>query len=153
MDRVKELLIDGLQSIIDLFRSTKEAYEGANRFARLRVWILGIFALDVLVTLVLVLSLGGREIEVEVWFEQGFPSNMLIVRNEEGEPLKDVTLRLDGRYVLQVKLLKTGLQGFEVNRQFKDAKDQTPDEAYRPKQLEFRADGSEVKIAIGARPQ
>ena len=153
MDRFKELLVDGLRSIADLFRSTKEAYEGANRFARLRIWILGIFTIDVLATLIFVFSVGGRAIDLEVWFEQGFPSNMLVVRNEEGAPLKDVLLLLDNRYRLEVKLLKPGLQGFEVNRQFRDAEELTPSEDYRPRRLEVRAGGAKMQIAVGTRPQ
>ena len=64
MDRLKELLVDSLRSIAGLFRSTKEAYEGANRFARLRVWILSIFVVDVIATLIFVVSFGGKAIDL-----------------------------------------------------------------------------------------
>lgn len=145
----KESVVDGLKSIVDLFRSASEAYEGANRFAKIRVWILGVLGLDLLLTLGVLIFVGGRAIDVEVWFEQGFPSNVLIVRNEGSDPLEDVTLVLDGRYSLRAKTIDPGLSAFEVNREFRDGSSETPDYSYRPQRLEIRADGDRMVVPLG----
>lgn len=145
----KESVVDGLRSVVDLFRSASEAYEGANRFAKLRIWILGVLVFDLLLTLGAVVFVGGKPIDVEVWFEQGFPSNVLIVRNEGSDPLEDVTMVLDGRYSLTAKSIDTGLSAFEVNREFRDSKQVAPDYSYRPEQIEIRADGDRMVVSLG----
>lgn len=149
MAAFKDQLIDGVQSALDFLRSTKEAYEGANRFARMRVWILAVLALDLFATVMFVALTGGRAIDVDVWFQESFPSNMLILRNESDDPIEKVTLVLDGRYRLEVDTIAPGLRGFEVNREFRDAKDEAPDESYRPQRLEIHADGDEMIVPVG----
>ena len=149
---MKSQLLDGIRSALEFLRSTKEAYEGAGRFAKMRVWILAVLVVDLVATILFVAMTGGRAIDVEVWFEQSFPSNMLIVRNESGENLKKVTLMLDRRYKLEVSALAPGLRGFEVNREFRDSSGAAPDDAYRPQQLEIRADGDSMIVPVGARP-
>jgi hypothetical protein len=149
---MKSQLLDGIRSALEFLRSTKEAYEGAGRFAKMRVWILAVLVVDLVATVLFVAMTGGRAIDVEVWFEQSFPSNMLIVRNESGENLKKVILMLDRRYTLEVSSLAPGLRGFEVNREFRDSSGAAPDDAYRPQQLEIRADGDSMIVPVGARP-
>src|SRR5688572_26482048 len=152
MSRFRSQVLDGVASTLEFLRSTKEAYEGAGRFAKMRIWILVVLLADVIATLVFVVTVGGRAIDVDVWFEQSFPSNMLVVRNESGDELENVTLMLDHRYVLKVGSIAPGLRGFEVNREFRDASGLAPDDAYRPQQLEIRADGDSMIVPVGGRP-
>ena len=152
MSGFKDQLLDGVTGALQFFRSTKEAYEGAGRFAKMRIWILAVLTADLLATMTFIAMSGGRAIDVEVWFEQSFPSNMLIVRNESGDPLEGVTLMLDRKYVLKVSSLAPGLRGFEVNREFRDASGAPPDDAYRPQQLEIQADGDSMIVPVGGRP-
>jgi hypothetical protein len=152
MSGLKSQLLEGIAGAFDFLRDTKEAYEGAGRFAKMRIWILAVLIVDLAATLAFVLMVGGRAIDVEVWFEQSFPSNMLIVRNESGDQLDDVTLTLDRRWVLQVSSLAPGLRGFEVNREFRDASGSAPDDAYRPQQLEIKAGGDLMTVPVGGRP-
>lgn len=140
-----------VDSLKGIFRSTKDAYDGASRFARLRMGVLAVFAVDVLAVLVFVLGSGGRPLDLEVWFQPGFPSNMLVVRNEGSRPLEDVKLLLDGRYGLEVLSLPVGLQGFEVNRDFRDADNLAPEEDYRPQTLRVETDGDSATFDVESR--
>lgn len=148
MDGVLQILRDAATSVVGLFRSTKEAYEGASRFGRMRVWILAIFAADVLGVVLYIALSAGLPLNLEVWFQAGFPSNMLVIRNEGSRALTDVELTLDGRYHLKVERLAPGLQGFEVNRAFKDASDLAPPDDYRPQALTVTTDGDSVQIPV-----
>ena len=152
MSGFQSQLLEGIASALEFLRDTKGAYEGAGRFAKMRIWILAVLAFDLMLTIVFVLSVGGKEIDVEVWFEQSFPSNMLVVRNESGDNLEDVTLMLDRRYMLKVGSIAPGLRGFEVNREFRDSSGAAPDDAYRPQQLEIYADGDQMVVPVGGRP-
>jgi hypothetical protein len=152
MAAFRSQLLEGIAGAFEFLKSTKEAYEGAGRFAKMRIWILSVLIADVVATLMFVALVGGREIDVEVWFEQSFPSNMLIVRNESGDELEDVRLTLDRRYVLQVSSIAPGLRGFEVNREFRDSSGAAPDDAYRPQQLEIRAGRDVMMVPVSGRP-
>lgn len=136
-------------SAFGFLRSQKETYDAGSRFLKMRVWIVGILALDLVLTLSFVL-MSGQSFDVEVWFEPGFPSNMLVVKNQTGDPLEDVTLVLDGRYTLQVDRIEEGPNGFEVNHAFHDAQDSPPVDTYRPAQLELRIKSHVVRVPIGA---
>jgi hypothetical protein len=143
--------IEGTRSAFDFLRSTREAYEGAGRYAKMRIWILAVLALDLVATVLFAALIGGRDIDVEVWFEQSFPSNMLIVRNESGDQLEAVSLTLDGRYQLDVGAIAPGLRGFEINREFRDRSGAAPEDSYRPQRLEIRADGDSMLVPIADR--
>ncbi len=148
----KDQLFEGIRGAVDFLRSTREAYDGAGRFAKMRIWVLSVLVADVVLTSVFAMMLGGRAIDVDVWFEQSFPSNMLILRNETGDPLEDVTLTLDGRYTLKVEAVAPGLRGFEVNREFRDTSGIPPDDSYRPQNLEIHADGDTMTVPVSGRP-
>ena len=148
MDRIIEILQDAAKSVLGLFRSTREAYEGASRFGRMRVWILAVFALDVAGVVLFVALSSGRPLDLEVWFQAGFPSNMLVIRNEGSSALEQVELLLDDRYRLKVERLSPGLQGFEVSRAFRDAQDLAPPEDYRPQQVQVTTHGDSVRIPV-----
>lgn len=152
MDRLKQILHEGLVSILGFVRSTKEAYDGANRFARMRLLILALFVVDVLVVVIFMGSIGAREIEITVFFKKSFPTNMLVVRNESGDTMKEVRFTLDDRYVLTVPKLEPGLRGFEVTRDFLDAQELTPGEDYEPRIVVIEADGDRMTLDVSAEP-
>lgn len=151
MSRLSEFAHDAAGSLTGALNSTREAYDGASRFARMRLWVLGVFVVDVL-AVVLYLSLtGGRPMDLQVWFQPGFPSNMIVFRNEGSEPLTEVQLLLDGQYGLKVTSLPTGLRGFEVSRDFRDPTDRPPPEGYRPQMVRVITSGDTEDIPVESR--
>lgn len=140
--------LDGVRAI---FETSKEAYEEASRYARLRLWFLVVFFVDVAAVVIFVASSGGRPLDLVVWFDPGFPSNMIVFRNEGAEPLVDVRLELDGQYRLQVERLPLGLRGFEINRDFRDGSNQPPPDAYRPKVVRVTTADDEARIPVESR--
>jgi len=146
-----EYVQDTLRGIASLFKSGREAYDGATRFARLRLWFIAAFAADVIAVVVFVAVSGGRPLDLEVWFQPGFPSNMIVFRNEGTEPLTKVRLRLDDKYVLEVDSLPIGLRGFELNRDFRDASNQPPPDAYRPAKVHVTTADDTAEIPVESR--
>jgi hypothetical protein len=129
-------------------RQTKDSYEAGTRFNRLRIWIVGVLALDVIATIAFVMFAGSRPLDVDVWFEPAFPSNYLVVRNQEGV-LSNATLVLDNLYTLTVERIEPGLNGYEVNRTFRDRQDASPPDSYKPKQLEIRFGKASYELEVG----
>lgn len=148
MSRIAEYLGDAKESLSHAFRSTKDAYDQAGRFARMRLWIMGAFGLDVVLVVALATVIGARAIDVDVWFQPGFPSDMLVVRNEGGDVLRDVQFVLDDRYRLRVDALPLGLQGFEVSRDFRDASGTPPGRGYEPRVVEVRTGGASMRLDV-----
>lgn len=140
--------LDGLRAI---FESDKGSDEDASRLARMRIGFLAMFAVDVIAVAAFVLMSGGRPLDLEVWFQPGFPSNMIVFRNEGSEPLRNVRLRLDNQYSLQVDALPPGLRGFELNRDFRDGANQPPPDAYRPLMVHVATDGDQADIPVESR--
>lgn len=142
-----------LAHLMELAQQARESYEAGTAFMRMRVWVLGVLGLDVLGTLVFVASVGAPVLEVAVWFEKSFPSNMIVIRNETGDELTNATLVLDGRYKLEVETMEPGPNGYEVNRAFRDESDQAPGDAYVPVNLDIIIDGEAVRIPVGTSKQ
>lgn len=151
MDRFRELVTEAIESLGSLLRQTKDAYEGASRYARMRLLILVLLAVDVFAVFIFIATFGSKALEVTVWFEKSFPSNMLIVRNESGDPIDDVKLTLDGRFVRVVKRLEAGPVGFEVSRDFFDPQELTPEDDYQPQVVLLEADGEQMTIEVSAK--
>jgi len=151
MSRLTEFVQDVVGSLSGALRSSREAYEGASRFARLRLWVLSVFAADVIAVVLYLALTGGRPMDLQVWFQPGFPSNMIVFRNEGSEPLLNVKLVLDGKYHLEVMSLPQGLRGFEVSRDFRDPGDRAPPETYRPSQVQVSTAGDTVQIQVESR--
>jgi len=117
-------------------RDARDAYSGANRYARVKVWIIAAVVLDAVVTLGVVISVSGPP-QLEVRFEQGFPANMVIIQNNYGDPVLDVSLRLDGTFLKEsVDIPANGTTGFDVSREFMDEAGHHPEPEYAPVQLE-----------------
>lgn len=131
----------------DALRRAKAGYDAEDRFGKLRVWIIGAFGLDVLLTVAFVFFVGGRALAVDAWYEEGFPSNLIIIQNE-GAPLEDVELRVDGKFTARVRHLEPGPSGLELDREFRDGNDFPPPASYRPRALEIRAGRSTMRIEL-----
>ncbi len=148
MDWLREQLFLLLEALQSLFKQTREAYDGANRFARMRIWLVGAFAADVLLTLMVVLS-SGADLEADAWFKPGFPSDLIVVRNEE--PLSDVVITLDGRWVHRKSYLAPGVRGLDVRDDFRDDAEARPEPGYRPKVIQISADGDSITLPVSER--
>src|SRR5438874_2175982 len=146
MTGFKEQLSDFSDAAFGFVRSTKESYETGTRFMKMRVWIVALLAVDMLATLGFVLLPGGTPLNLVVWYQPGFPSNLLVVKNEGGSALKDVTLILDNRYTATVERIDKGPNGFEVNHVFRDKDDFAPPDTYKPAQLEIHIAKDVVKL-------
>ncbi len=153
MGNFVEDLKEGLGSTLAFLKDTKGAYEGSNRFAKLRIWVLGLLGLDVILTLLYVAFAGGQVFDVEVWYQKSFPSNLLIVRHNGGRALKDLTLTLDGQYSNWVDRLEPGLKGFELRGDFHDATGLAPGDQYRPRQIQLKSPEGEMTIPVLDRPE
>lgn len=148
MGSFTEDLKEGLSSALDFLRDQKGAYEGSTRFAKMRVWILGLLGVDLVVTLFYVALAGGQVFDVEVWYEKAFPSNLLIVRHNGRRSLRDLTLTLDGRYTNWVDRLDPGLKGFELRGDFHDATGLAPGDDYKPAQIQLKNPDGEMTIPV-----
>ncbi len=149
--KLKERLTDGMDSLQSTVRTTKDAYDGASRFTRMRIWIGTVLAADVLLTFLFVGVVGSQAMALEVWFEPGFPSNLLVVRNQGNDVLEDVFLVLDDRYTLRVPRLDPGPNGFEINREFHDKDDFGPPDDYMPSSLEVVSSNDKMHIQVKKR--
>ena len=148
-ESVTKLLSEGVAGALGAARNAREHHEGATRFARMRMGILGVLGLDVVATIAfVVLSQHSGPFDVEVWLERGFPSDMLVIRNLDRDPIEKVTLVLDDRYRLDTEAVAPGTRGFEVYRDFRDSNDARPEEPYVPTRLEIRADGETMIVPL-----
>jgi hypothetical protein len=149
MAAFKESLSEFTDAAFGFIRATKESYDAGTRFMKMRVWIVAILLVDLAVTVGFVFFIGGQPLNLSVWYQPGFPSNMLVVKNEGGRPLKDVTLILDNRYSAVVDKIDRGPNGFELNHVFRDKDDFAPPDSYKPAQVEIRVDRDVVRVPIG----
>lgn len=142
-----EKLREFLRSAFGFVRQTKESYDAGTRFLRLRIWIVGFLAIDVVATIAFVFVAGTRPLDVDVFFEPAFPSNFLVVQNK-GAALDDVTLTLDNAYLLTVERIDPGPDGYPMNR-FRDKNDLSPPDSYKPKELVLRSGSAVFKLPVG----
>lgn len=136
-----------LHALIDALRRLKAGYEAEDRFSKMRIWVIGAVGADVVLTLLFVVLASGPSLDVRAWYEEGFPSNLIVVQNR-GEVLRDVELVVDGKYRARMPSLAPGPTGLEIDREFRDALDFPPAGTYKPTQLEIRAGGSEVELEL-----
>lgn len=148
MGSAKETFQDLGRAFVEGVRAAKESYRAGTRFFKMRVWIVAVVALDLFASFGFVIFSGGQPLHIVVWYQPGFPSNMLVVKNEGGRALKDVTLLLDNRYIFKAEQLDNGVNGFEVNHVFHDSNDLTPSDTYRPHEVEIRVRGNKVLLPI-----
>ncbi|MEM1022243.1 MAG: hypothetical protein AAGD10_19685 [Myxococcota bacterium] len=145
LESIGDALWDRVQ---DGVTDARQAYAGANRWARMRIWVLVILGLDAVLTVVGVLAFSASP-RVEAWFEPGFPHDMVIVRNLDDSPLRDVVLLIDGRFRHRVdKIPAEGSSGFDLVRDFADGTGRGPDDGYVPQTLVVTHTRGEREIAL-----
>ena len=147
MGRLLHLFRDALESVTRFLRSTREAYEGATQFARMRIWVFAVLAVDLIMVVSVIAVTGTRVLALEVWYQPSFPANLLIVRND-GSSIREVSVLLDGRYRIGGRNLAPGVNGFEVERQFRDEKGERPPLGYRPSLVTVHARGETMEVSV-----
>ncbi len=136
-----------LRDLLDAVRGAKAGYDAGNKYAKLRFWIFGLFGLDVVLTLLAVLVVAGPSLNVTAWYEEGFPSNLVVIQNN-GRVLSDVAVVMDGKYTAQIEELEAGATGLEIDRQFRGPSDTAPERTYKPRSVEIRAGSSRVVLEL-----
>ena len=142
-----------LRDLLDAVRGAKAGYDAGNKYAKLRlrdgelVQIFGLFGLDVVLTLLAVLVVAGPSLNVTAWYEEGFPSNLVVIQNN-GRVLSDVAVVMDGKYTAQIEELEAGATGLEIDRQFRGPSDTAPERTYKPRSVEIRAGSSRVVLEL-----
>jgi hypothetical protein len=133
--------------LVESIRRIKAGYDAEDRYSKMRIWIVGALGADVLVTLIFVLIASSTNLPVTAWYEEAFPSNLIVLRNE-GPAIADVEVVVDGKYTARITSLASGVAGLELDREFKDGLDFPPPASYRPKLVEIRALGSTRKMEL-----
>ena len=139
-----------LRDLLDAVRGAKAGYDAGNKYAKLRFWIFGLFGLDVVLTLLAVLVVAGPSLNVTAWYEEGFPSNLVVIQNN-GRVLSDVAVVMDGKYTAQIEELEAGATGLEIDRQFRGPSDTAPERTYKPRSVEIRAGSSRVVLELATK--
>jgi hypothetical protein len=136
-----------LESVRETLHDLKQGYDSENRFGKMRMWITGIVGLDVIVTILLVFFATGPSLAVDAWYEEAFPSNLIVLRNR-GDELKDVEVVVDTKYHAKVSTLQKGATGLEIDREFRDNLDFAPPATYTPKLLVIHAEGHTRQVEL-----
>jgi len=140
------------ETIRDQLGDLREALSRADRFARMRLWIVGALGIDVLGTLLVVLLSGSRTLAVDVRFVEAFPSNQVMLQNQ-GSMLSDVKITIDGRYTAHLKELPPGSMhavGLEMDREFRDDAKVAPPRDYKPRMVVVSSGVSRIDIDLQA---
>lgn len=148
-NRIGRVVEHGAYGGAESLRKAKAEYDAKGRFQKLRIWIILIFIVDVVGTVGFVASGDSAAGRFEAWFQPGFPSNMVVVRNLGQRSVDDVMLVLDGQFRTKVATLQPGPTGLQIDTEFRDGIGGSPPDSYLPKRLEIRtADRlvAEVKV-------
>jgi hypothetical protein len=129
----------------------KQRYRDSGRFNQMRLWVVVAFVLDALLSGAVVLGTTRVTIRAEAWFQKGFPSNLIVVRQLDSRGFEDVEIVLDGgRYKGHVDRITPGANGFALDQQFFDAKESPPPNDYVPRRLTIRVQGGrQLDLEIG----
>jgi hypothetical protein len=103
-----------------------------RRFGRGRAGLIALFVLDVVLSVAWVVHATGPASELEAWYQAGFPSNLVVLTNHTDAPMRDLEVVLDGRFLLKIRALMPGPTGFQIDREFRDARRRRPDAGYKP---------------------
>jgi hypothetical protein len=124
-------------------------YKSEGRFNQMRIWVVAAVIADALLTSAFVVSSGGSNpLKIDGWFQKGFPSNLVVIRNDSKTELVDVELEIDGRYRAKVDHITLGANGFPIDQQFLDAQHHAPPAEYRPSTLTVHAGKDQVDIRL-----
>lgn len=140
---------DRFGAVVRTLRELKGSYDREDRFSKMRIWIIGAVGFDVVLTLILVLFGMGPALDVKAWYEEGFPSNLIVVQNQ-GDPLINVEVVVDEKYRARLPRLEVGATGLEIDREFRDGLDFPPPATYQPRELEIRSQGSAMTLELKA---
>ena len=147
MDFLSSLIDDLWDSLKAVFRRSKDAYDGSGRFARWRLWVMAALLADVGIAVAVFIVVGLQALQLDAWYQPSFPSDLVIVRNQ-GEALGPTEIVLDGQYTLQTESIDRGVNAFEVERRFRNAKSERPQPAYRPKKMVLQTAGDRVELDV-----
>lgn len=115
---------------------------------RVRRWIVIAMVVNVFLAGGLALAIELSRTSLSARYEPGFPSDMLMVKNGGEQRLFDVVLEIDGRYLHQVRSLRPGVHGFEVQRAFEDRQENRPAAGYVPRLLKVMHRGGQETIEV-----
>ena len=146
--RLGRAVEDGAYGSVELVKSARADYDSKGRYQKIRVWILFVFALDVLFTVAFVASSDPGSERFEAWFQPGFPSNMVVIRNLGERSADDVLLILDGRFRSKVATLVPGPTGLQIDTEFRDGVGGSPPDSYLPRRLEIRFGDTVAEVRV-----
>jgi hypothetical protein len=139
----------GAERVGSAIQELHTRYKSEGRFNQMRIWVIAAVILDALLTSAFVMSSGSSNpLRIDAWYQKGFPSNLVVIRNDSKRELIDVELEIDGRYHANVDHLTLGANGFSIDQQFLDAQQHAPPAEYRPSTLTVRAGRDEVDIRL-----
>ncbi|MFO0722252.1 MAG: hypothetical protein U1E65_00630 [Myxococcota bacterium] len=136
-----------VQDLVSAIKDAKAGYDRENKYSKMRIWIFGVFGADVVATLLWVFLIAGPSLNVTAWYEEGFPSNLVVIQNN-GRSLSDVSVLMDGKFSAEIEELEHGATGLEIDRQFRGASDTAPERTYKPTTLEIRSGGNRVQLRL-----
>ncbi|MBI4817162.1 MAG: hypothetical protein HY791_12945 [Deltaproteobacteria bacterium] len=142
---------DAFLSLVSLVRRAKADYDSEGRFAKLRIQIVALFALNLVAAGVVAFASRDLTLRLDAWWQIGFPSNLIVVQNLSDRPVRDVTMVLDGRYTAHVAVLKPGSNGLEIEKEFLDAKKFAPLKDEPPKLLEIQTVDARIRLPLAKR--
>ncbi len=124
----------------------RQGYREANDFGRMRIWIVAFLAVDVMVVLFVLATVGGTPQDFQLTFQSGFPGNMVIVRNLSGRRRTGLEVDLDGTYTAEIETIEAfQTLGLELIREFHDDDGASPSPGYRPQRAVLRR-GSQQEV-------
>lgn len=137
------------QGLLGAFRRVKSEYDAEGRFSKLRIKILGAFFLNLMVASVVGFVLAQPpEVEIEAWWQVGFPSNLIVIRSLRPQPLRDVHMVLDSRYVGKAPIIQEGTNGFEIEQTFLDSNHFAPPREHVPQLLMLHTKRGLIRLKL-----
>lgn len=142
MSEIRERLEEAWATARETARQLRKGYLKANAFARMRIWIVGALAADVLLVFLVLLVVGGPSQWVEVALQTGFPGDMVIIHNLDDDDMQDIRVVLDDQFEAKLERIEgDGTVGLELIREFRDARGSFPPAAYRPQEARIEWQG------------
>lgn len=117
-----------------------------QRWSRARWSILILVILNGALGLTSAVWVQARQPSIAAHFEEGFPSDMLVLHNRTNK--KDVLLILDERFRLRVEKLSSGVHGFGIQRLFRDRHASHPEWGFEPTMLRIVYGRGEETIKV-----
>jgi hypothetical protein len=137
----------------DLATDLADGYRRSTRFFKLRIAVIGSFAVLSLFTFWLACPPGGpsNSLGAEVQLSDGLMGTQLLVYNSSGRIWTDVTLTLDGGYEWQTPTFRDGQRMVIAASRFTHDGGAAP-QNLRPKSLSIQCAQGSVTASLSARP-